>query len=211
MEYKKLHASKYHPLPFVVEENLADAFFYSFATTQLKDEFDRASSDEKNEMRAQVARWMLAGDPDNMLVCKARASPVLELPCLTRRKRNGKPVETLRFDFSSKEPLYGQTAQKDNSSNRIEFLGARLSKLEESDQQARSVITNVGAVTRSMKSSIDLLSKKVDQLFRRMDAADEFIKETVDYSQSIASAYAAWRVNERAGRCPARRPASRPK
>ena len=202
-EYKTLHASHYRPHQFLLEENIADVFFQSFADLDMKECFEHAGDDERTRLRALIVDSMLNGDD---ILCRANASPVLEIPCTTRRKRNGRVVEFLRYDFSAKKIYYGQTAQEDSSSDRFESLGVRLAQLEESHQQARTVITNVGAVTRSMKSSIDMLSKRVNQLFRRIDAADEFIKETVDYSQSIASAYAAWRFNERAGLCPARRP-----
>lgn len=209
MQYTPLHPTKYKPSFFLLEENIADEFVNSFSDPDLKAIFDAAGAGGKNEMRKSVGTLMLIGDPNNYLVRKTNCSSVLEIPCITRRKRNGRIVERLKYDFDAKQLYYGQTPGE-GTHDRSDSLETRVAKLEGSEQEKTKVIKTVGVLTRSMKTSIDELTARVvaveqmstkmdamrDRIYnaekylkKRIDATDEFVR-TLDYSQCMAAAYA---------------------
>jgi hypothetical protein len=194
MQYTPLHPTKYKPSFFLLEENIADEFFNSFADPELKVIFDAAGSAGKNEIRKKIGTLMLLGDPHNYLLRKTNCSSVLEIPCITRRKRNGRIVERLKYDFDAKQLYYGQTTGEETH-DRSDSLETRVAKLEGSEHEKTMVIKTVGVLTRSMKTSIDELTARVvavEQMSTKMDAmrdriynVEKYLKKRIDATDEI--------------------------
>jgi len=178
IEYSPLHSSRYKPAYFLLEENVADEFFNSFARLDWKKDFKTMSSDEQNQLRIKVVNIMLAGDPENELLRRDDCSSVLEIPCITRRRRKGRLVECLRYCFEAKQLFYGQTVEEDNAANRIDTLEQKVAKLETWSEKTSTML----------EKTVVPLIPITRSLAKRIDDAEKILSE-VSYAQAMSAAY----------------------
>lgn len=171
ISYHLLHPTNYKPQYFLHEENVADEYFENFSCLPWKAEYDKMNQEEKMDVRKEIHGLILRGDPEGELLMRESTSREMVIPCITKRKRNGKVVEFLKYNFDEKKMYYGQR----DTLSEMDSIKERLTKLEKWSERASDVVDNMAPMTRTMTRKMQEIEYRMKDLTAKQAATATYI------------------------------------